>query len=357
MQSNKVHTLIVGTGLAGVHYALQLHQNNKEFILFNNNKAPGASQKAAGILNPTVLKRYTLTWQGTSFLQFAIDKYTQYEQEWNVQLFHPLPLLRFFTNDAEHNHWSLAAQGDNLKPYLNPDIHWDIPHGIHRNSGYGRVHEVGKLNISQFFTSFEEKFSKSSIQNEVFDYTALQITEKGVAYQGIKADQIVFCEGYGITQNPWFKALPLTGSKGEFLEVKIPGLTPHYIFKGGHFIAPLYEDVFWVGATFNPNDKTTHPTQEGKDELIKKLENLIELPYQILNHQAGIRPTVIDRRPLVGTHPQCKRLHVLNGLGTRGGIMAPLLAAQLFDWITQGKELAKEIDIQRFESYFCNPIG
>jgi hypothetical protein len=37
--------------------------------------------------------------------------------------------------------------------------------------------------------------------------------------------------------------------------------------------------------------------------------------------------------------------------------MAPLLAAQLFDWITQGKELAKEIDIQRFESYFCNPIG
>jgi len=45
MQSNKVHTLIVGMGLAGVHYALQLHQNNKEFILFNNNKAPGASQK------------------------------------------------------------------------------------------------------------------------------------------------------------------------------------------------------------------------------------------------------------------------------------------------------------------------
>lgn len=356
MHTKKIHTLIVGMGLAGVNYALQLHRNKREFLLFQNKKKVNASQNAAGILNPTILKRYTIAWQGTSFLQFAIDWYKKLELDWNIQLYFPFPIFRFFANDAEHNHWSVSAQSDILKPYLNADIFWDIPKGIQRNSGYGRVHKVGKLDIQLFLNTFEEKFSKASIRNEEFDYSALNITENGVVYNGISADHIVFCEGHRFNENPWFKVLPLIGSKGEYLEVKIPGLNPQIIYKGGHFIAPLYEDVFWVGATFNPKDKNNEPTKKGKDELVKKLENLIKLPYQILNHKIGIRPTVIDRRPILGTHPEFKRLHIFNGLGTRGGMMAPLLATQLYDWINKGKELSKEIDIHRFESYFCNPI-
>ena len=66
-----------------------------------------------------------------------------------------------------------------------------------------------------------------------------------------------------------------------------------------------------------------------------------------MNHFAGVRPTVKDRRPLVGTHPIHKQLHVLNGLGTRGVMLGPYLANQLFQHIENKDPLEKEIDITR----------
>ena len=61
-----------------------------------------------------------------------------------------------------------------------------------------------------------------------------------------------------------------------------------------------------------------------------------------------MRPTVIDRRPLIGEHAEHKNLYVLNGLGTRGVMIAPYVADQLFNYIENKQELAKEISIERF---------
>ena len=111
---------------------------------------------------------------------------------------------------------------------------------------------------------------------------------------------------------------------------------------------PLGNHTYKIGATFNWKDKTTEPTQEGKNELISKLNKVINVPYQIIAHSAGIRPTVIDRRPLVGTHPLHKQLAVLNGLGTRGVMISPTIANSLFNYIEKGTPLEKEISIERF---------
>jgi hypothetical protein len=65
-------------------------------------------------------------------------------------------------------------------------------------------------------------------------------------------------------------------------------------------------------------------------------------------HIAGIRPTVKDRRPLVGKHPKYPNLTVLNGLGTRGVMIAPTVAKALYDHLEKGIALDKEISIARF---------
>ena len=82
------------------------------------------------------------------------------------------------------------------------------------------------------------------------------------------------------------------------------------IIKGGIFITPFEGDEFWVGATFNPHDKTILPTEKGKKWLISKLETLIDVHYKVVEHAAQIRPTVIDRRPLLGRHPTLKNLYI-----------------------------------------------
>ena len=56
-----------------------------------------------------------------------------------------------------------------------------------------------------------------------------------------------------------------------------------------------------------------------------------------------------SRRPLVGNHAKYKQLSVLNGLGTRGVMIAPTVAKNLFHHIESGQELDNEIDIKRFE--------
>ncbi|MEY4085390.1 MAG: hypothetical protein RL074_1177, partial [Bacteroidota bacterium] len=53
-------------------------------------------------------------------------------------------------------------------------------------------------------------------------------------------------------------------------------------------------------------------------------------------------------RPLVGTHAVHDRIHVLNGLGTRGVMLGPAMAKALYNAIENQIPLNKEIDIQRF---------
>jgi glycine/D-amino acid oxidase-like deaminating enzyme len=61
-----------------------------------------------------------------------------------------------------------------------------------------------------------------------------------------------------------------------------------------------------------------------------------------------MRPTVIDRRPLVGRHMDFSNVYILNGLGTRGVMIAPYVADQLYNFIELGEELDPEINIYRF---------
>ena len=91
------------------------------------------------------------------------------------------------------------------------------------------------------------------------------------------------------------------------------------------------------------------PTEEGKKELESKLRTVINCNYTIVDHTAGIRPTIVDRRPLLGTHKKHKQLAILNGLGTRGVMIAPLMAKKLYQFIEKGESIDKEMNINRFE--------
>ena len=71
---------------------------------------------------------------------------------------------------------------------------------------------------------------------------------------------------------------------------------------------------------------------------------------RVIEQSAGIRPTVKDRRPLVGVHTEHQQLAVLNGLGTRGVMIAPTVSKNLFEHLELGIPLDSEIDIKRFSS-------
>jgi len=147
----------------------------------------------------------------------------------------------------------------------------------------------------------------------------------------------------------FFNYLPMREAKGELITIHAPDLKVTYLIKSAIFVLPLGDDLYNVGATFNWTDKTKSPTEDGKNELKLKLSSVINCSYKIVDHIAGIRPTIKDRRPLVGLHHKHKSLAILNGLGTRGVMIAPLMAKKLFQHIENSRVLEKEININRFD--------
>ena len=111
------HSIIVGFGLAGFHYAQQLKKTNNKFLILDKGHK-GASRNAAGVFNPTVLKRYTMAWEAIQFLEYAMPVYKKLEVKASQQFFYPHPIHRYFFSPSEQNNWTVAAQSSKLNRFL-----------------------------------------------------------------------------------------------------------------------------------------------------------------------------------------------------------------------------------------------
>ena len=86
----------------------------------------------------------------------------------------------------------------------------------------------------------------------------------------------------------------------------------------------------------------------GKQEIIEKFSYISDEKIEVLSHVAGIRPTTMDRRPIVGKHPKNGHLYLFNGLGTKGYMSAPLLAKEFVEHLLDGTSLHEDVLIERY---------
>lgn len=346
----KVDYIIVGLGLAGISFAEELIQNNKSFLVFENN-SQCSSLVAGGVYNPVILKRFTPVWNAKEQLEVAMPFYEVLEKKLKEKFDDKFPTRKVFKSIEDQNNWYIASDKPKLSEFMNPDIIKERVAGIRGDFGFGEVYHTGRINTSKLVSSYRNYLENQGVLKlEVFDHSEIKFEDELVRYQNIEAKRVVFCEGYGMKQNPFFNDLPLNGTKGETITIKAPDLEIDFLVKSTLFVLPLGKDVYKIGATFNWTDKTSEPSEEGRTELVQKLDKVLSVPYEIIDHHAGIRPTVKDRRPLVGTHPKYHQLAVLNGMGTRGVMIAPTVAKQLFAHLEFGSLLDPETNISRFQS-------
>ena len=343
--------IIVGSGLAGIAFSEIAINHNKSFVVINN-QSQNSSKIAGGLYNPVILKRFSEVWRAQEQLDLLYSFYGTIEMKLEVKLDYRLPLLRKFYSVEEQNNWFAASDKPNLSKFLSTDLvtkKWDA---IDSPYNFGEVLHSGYLDTALLLEEYKKYLiSINSYLEESFDYSQLIANSEYVEYKSIKAKHIIFAEGFGMLLNPFFSKLPLDGTKGELLLIKAPNLNVNVILKSSIFIIPLGNDLYKVGATYNWEDKTNVPTEAAKNELVANLLELINCDFEIIEHYAGVRPTVKDRRPLVGSHPIHKNIHVLNGLGTRGVMLAPAMALALFNNIENDIPLDKNIDITRIKNF------
>lgn len=352
-----VDYLVVGLGLAGISFCEVLEQHNKSFKVINDDSQT-SSNVAGGLYNPVILKRFTLAWEAKAQLDHAIPFYNKLEQKLRVQLDYKLPVLRRFASIEEQNMWFEAADKPRLSHFLSTKIITNQNSAIDAPFGYGEILHTGRIATKKLLLAYKEYLiQKDLLLQETMLFNQLNVEKEQVGYKGITAKNVVFATGYGQSANPFFNYLPLNGTKGELLTIKAPDLKEEKVIKSSVFIIPLGNDLYRVGATYKWKDKTNIPTAESKAELLEKLNTFLKCNYEVVDHVAGIRPTVVDRRPLVGRHPEKNNLYVLNGFGSRGVMTAPKTALDLYNYIENDGSLPIEINIDRFTKKYYSVIS
>jgi len=344
----EVDYIIVGLGLAGLAFSKELEKHNKSFVIFEDN-SQNSSIVAGGMYNPVILKRFTPVWDAVDQLKIAIPFYEALENEFNSKYHYSVDIYRIFKSVEEQNNWFIASDKPLLSDYMDAEIIHQKHVGVNADFGYGKLNNTGRIDTKLLLDDYRAFLKeKDFLKNESFQYENLKVEKDTVKYKSIKASKIVFCEGFGLKQNPYFNYLPMQEAKGELLVIHAPDLKIDFLVKAAVFILPLGNNFYKIGATFNWKDTTKLPTEDGKKELLTKLKTCITVPFKIVDHIAGIRPTVKDRRPLVGKHPAHSNIAILNGLGTRGVMIAPKAAKLLYQHLEHGEVLENEISIARF---------
>lgn len=344
----QVDYIVVGVGLAGISFCEQLRASNTSFVVFDN-ASQQSSTVAGGLYNPIVLKRFTSVWKSKEQLEVALPMYKHLEDTLQVILDYKIPVYRKFASLEEQNDWFAASDKPKLSEYLSTHIIKNKNRYIDAPFGFGEVLQTGRINVKILIESYKSHLLENNqLSEDTFNYDDLN-TEESIEYKDIRSKYIVFAEGFGVVKNPFFNDLPLVPTKGELLIIHAPDLKINYVLKAGVFLIPLDDELYIVGATYDWDDKTHALTTKAKEELLNKLDKVISCNYEVVNQVAGIRPTVKDRRPLVGQHKTYKNIFVLNGLGTRGVMIGPYVAKQLYNYIEKEISLEPDIDIKRFE--------
>ncbi|MBK9190144.1 MAG: FAD-dependent oxidoreductase [Crocinitomicaceae bacterium] len=330
---------IIGFGLAGATLAWQFHFKNIPFKIYDSG-SNHCTRTAAGLVNPIVFKRLTKSWNIDLLLPEAFDFYTRIENTLKTKLISGKKILYPFTTKEDENNWSVKMGDDRFRNYLNHTNSAEL-NNIHAPNGVGLVNTFGNIDTNLFLDLSRQYFLSNGIE-----FFTEELRHENAA---ANADQkYIFCEGVAVTENPFFNYLPMKPAHGETLIIQTDGLELINILSKNLFLLPLGNNKYKVGATYNWELKKPILTEEGKNDLTERLKHLLQCNFEIISHQAGIRPAVADRRPLLGVHPEKKNLFIFNGLGTKGVLLAPYYAKHFADFLAEDKTLDAEVNITRF---------
>ncbi|PHK99757.1 FAD-dependent oxidoreductase [Neolewinella marina] len=349
--------LIVGQGLAGTLIGYRLEQSGHRVTYVDAPEQTAASSVAAGIVNPITGRRFVKSWRIDELLPAARQLYRDLERQLDTPIWQEIPLVRTLFNRGDENDW-LARGGDPAyADYLidQPDL-GSIPQITRPAYAYAGVGHSARVNLAGMVGAFRrQRLATRQLIAAPLDYSAISPepdTPPRVTLPGGSVarsfDRVIFCEGWRARFNPWFGQLPHGGTKGEVLIVRLDSPPLDRLFKHRVFLVPLGDGTYWVGATSSNSFPDDRPTPANRTYLEDRLREVMTVPFEVVDHRAAVRPTVRDRRPMIGAHPAIPSFYLFNGLGTKGASLAPLVSAWLADHLDHGAPLPAEVDVRRF---------
>jgi len=323
---------IVGHGIAGCAMAMTLWRKQIPFHIIGASIPGEASKASCGLIAPVTGRRYVKAWNIEMYIDFAKAFYSWTEQILDLSFFEEIEIVRFLSNAEAAKAWKLRSEDPEYKKYIS----LKSSEAIDRlNKPYGILTGGYRLDTPSWLDAVRTFFLEKGILKIAHDPVEIKTGE----------EQIIILATGAMDKHYAHGVIP---NKGEALIVKLPEWKIPLIVKDEVFIVPLHDDVYWVGSYYQPGSDNPDPTSEGKTQLLRALANCYSGPVEIIDHLAGVRPTVDDRRPLIGEFPGRPNVYLFNGMGTKATSLAPYWADQLARHIFEGVSLPKEVLPSRY---------
>lgn len=342
-----IDLLIVGQGLAGSLLAWELWLRGLKVMVVDNGSL-NASQVAAGLINPVTGQRLVKSHGVDLLLPEAMVLYQQLADRFGQRFFIAKPMLRVLSNAKQRQLAEQRLLDCDYQPYLGGLVESEA--GIVSEHGLLRQQQTGYLRTVAMLEHLRAFFSASgSYRQTAFDYAELVLTPV-LQWRDLQPRHLVFCEGHQLKYNPWFGQLPLQPAKGEVLHCMSAALCPDAIVNYGFWMIPGEQTGFKTGATFDTDSLDQPPTSQARLRLLQSLAGICPAlaNCEVIDHQAGIRPTTLDKQPFIGSHPRLRNLHVFNGFGAKGSLAIPYYARQFAEALINQTALPVDCNIGRY---------
>ncbi len=330
-----------------------LMKANQKVLVIDKLNPSSSSNIASGMTNPITGRRFVKTWLADDMIPFAEETYRGLEKLLKEEFYHPVTIFKLFDSIKTQNDWSARCASAGYTAYLkNENIIYLDKQKVKNDFGGFEINGGSRLHADKFLSLYRNLLKeKEALREEDFSFSDLNVEGDIVSYKGIKARKIIFSEGANAIQNPYFKFFPFQLAKGECLILRIENFYSDKVIIGEAGIVPLPEkDLYYIGATHAWHYDDDQPSEIGRNEILGNLSTVLSAPFEIVDQKAAIRPTVKDRRPFIGFHPEFRNVGIFNGMGTKGISLAPFFAQHFTEHLLQQKPLIKEVDIKRFLS-------
>lgn len=344
------HILVAGGGLCGSLLVSRLLSCNCRITWIDDGNPYAATRTAYGLLNPVWIRGITPAWRASEFYPLALQVYRELEAQSGVEFLFQQPVFHVLPGHDEAVRWRQEYESSTLVDYVNGETLPFPVDGIIDAQAVGtlitgafRVRTIAMLDAVRRLAA-----DRVEMITGAWEYSEIEPAKDRIYFRDRVFDKVVFAEGWKVQQNPWFGALPMRPCKGDVLtlEMDVPDLP--YIIHRNVFLLPEGNGVYRCGSNYYWDFRDECPEEQGATDIENQLKEWLYAGYRITGHTSGVRPAVADRRPLVGCHPSYNTVWILNGMGSKGLMMAPYYSALLADALLSGKPVEPAVDVQRF---------
>ena len=324
-------TVIIGHGLAGCILGLTFFKHHIPFQQWGSSIPGESSMASSGLVNPITGRRYVKAWDIDQYMTSSLAFYRWTEELFGDVYFKEVEIVRFLSNDEAMHAWEGRQKDSAYAGYISKNKYDFLDH---LKRPYGIVTGAYRLDTPAWLMA-----ARNFLMNKGFlHYTTQPYISSGGGHKVIYATGAIDEIGsHGIVPN-----------KGEALLVRMPGWRIPLIVKDEIYIVPIEDDLYWVGSYYERWPEDPLPSSKGREELLKALRQLYDGELTVEDHLSGIRPTVLDRRPIIGRHPKHESAYLFNGMGTKTTSLAPYWAEQLRLHLVEGVSLPGEVSPSRY---------